>query len=673
MKTFITFFFCSFVSFVFSQNKEQACAIVAKINDIIQTKHYRPKKVDDSLSIYVYDNLLQKLDNSNSLFLATEVAILNKHRLRIDDYILEKNCFFLEDILKIYTNAVYRYKSNIESIAKEPFAESSLETIKFSKLNFPFHATEPKLKLFHKKRLLYEFLKEVSLTSLSKDSILADKNNIYKKTKLKVFEENICNAEKLLLEPDDFFTIFYNVFCSYFDPHSSYFSKSQKTDFLSAVSSDNLSFGMLLSMNEKQELFVSQILPGSSAYFSDKIEIGDVLTSIKTDKDTFEINCTNLKSTNKVLNSSEFKNADFGLRKKSGENYTVSLSKKITKNYGNSVYSFVLEQDNIKSGYINIPSFYDTFENGKSSVTEDLTKEIYKLKQEKITSLILDLQNNGGGSMNEAIKMCGLFIDAGPVAIMDNNLNKKNTLKDMNRGIAFDGDLIILINGLSASASEFFANAMQDYNRAIIIGNHSLGKATMQSIFPLDDKNEEFVKVTLEKFYRITGKSSQFTGITPDIQVATLYESQMPKERDFSTALKNDSVVPIVKYATLANPRFMQIVSNSKKRIVSWNINSKIQEANLKINKFYEEQQAPLKLNFEAIFSYVSEFNKLIKEVEIISEFENKLVVKRNAIDIEYQEFDDYLKKNNIVKIKLLKSNNAVYEAVQVINELKSN
>ena len=134
---------------------------------------------------------------------------------------------------------------------------------------------------------------------------------------------------------------------------------------------------------------------------------------------------------------------------------------------------------------------------------------------EQVNGIIIDLENNGGGSMDEAVKLSSLFIDGGPLAIMHNNKNKTSLLKDNYRGALYHGPMVILINAFSASASEFFTNAMQDYNRAIIIGNQSLGKASMQRVFPLDQTNEEFLKITLEKFYRVTGKTNQYSGITP--------------------------------------------------------------------------------------------------------------------------------------------------------------
>jgi carboxyl-terminal processing protease len=656
---------------VFSQTDKFTCETISKINTIIKENHYRPKPIDDSLSVYVFDTFLEIVDKDNDLFLQSEIDYLKKNRLQIDNYILDENCSFLTDFYTTYTQALNRHKLIIDKITKGSFALSSTETIKFSKKKIPHFKSEKELEAHYKKNILFEILKDISEVSQNKDSIMSNFEAISKSSKAKIFESHNCTISNQALSVKDFDGKFLNTFCTYFDPHSAYFSKSDKSSFLSSVSSDNLTFGLFISMSEQDQITVDEVLPGSSAYFSEKINVGDEIQSVKFKSDEYKISCTNLEKIGEIFSSNDYKNADFTLRKKSGEIYTVKLVKKVMKDYQNNVFSYILEKDNVKTGYIKIPSFYSTFEDGKSNISDDVVKEIFKLKEDKVDGLIIDLQNNGGGSMDEAVKLSGLFIDVGPIAIMTNKLGKQEAIKDTNRGTIYSGPMVILINGFSASASEFFTNAMQDYHRAIVVGNQSLGKATMQQILPITDGNEEFVKLTIEKFYRITGKSNQYTGITPDVKIPTLFDKQMPRENSNPTAFKNDSIATTIKYNEFKNIRYKEIIESSNARIKSNASVATYTALNEKINNLYDNDLPSMVLQFDAVYKDINRINLLWKEIKKVIETEYSLTVKNNSVDIEYQQYDDYLKKSNIEKIKAIKSNLHVQEAFNIINDLK--
>ena len=656
----------------FGQADKNPCETLTQINFLIQQQHYKPKAVDDSLSVYVFDTFLSELDDDNRLFTEIEITTLKKHKLKIDDYIKEENCTFLSDFYTAYSASVARYTATIEALNKEPFAYKSTETIQFSKKAFPYVKDATELKKLYKKRILFHILKDISEISKNKDSLIANFEQLSNTSKAKIFETFLCKSASFQLTREEFNSKFFGVFCNYFDPHSEYFSESEKSSFLSAVSADNLTFGMMISMNEKDEIIVDEVLPGSSAYYTEKIDDGDQIIKINYLNDEYTIACSSMQKVEAIFSSSEYKNVAFTLRKKSGEIYTVNLTKKVMKDYDNNVYSYVLEKEGKKIGYLHIPSFYAKFENGKTNVSEDAIKEIYKLQEDKIDGLIIDLQNNGGGSMDEAVKLTGAFIDAGPVAIMNNKKEQTQTLKDPNRGIVYAGALVVLINGFSASASEFFTNAMQDYNRAIIIGTQSYGKASMQRIFPIGFEAEpkEFVKLTLEEFYRITGKSNQTVGITPDVKIPQLFEGQMPKESDNKTALKNDVIQGVSRFTLFYNPMKMEAIENSKKRIETNQDVKNIAEMNSKIDALYDGGLSPIVLEFNTVFTEVNKVNSLWKDIKNLSEKEYPITIKRNSVDVEYQEFDDYLRSSTTEKIKVLKCNFPVIEAMNIINNL---
>ena len=655
-----------------SQKEKNPCETLTSINALIQENHYRPKPIDDSLSVYAFKTFLSRLDEDNRLFIATEINELKKHEYQIDNYINAHDCAFLHDFYTAYSKSISRYSSIIASLKNKDFPFSSDEKVVFSRKVFPYAVDESELKRLYKKRILFNVLREVAELSTNKDSLVANFDALARSNKSKVFERYECKTESYQMSEDEFNAIFYSVFCSYFDPHTEYFSESDKSEFFSTVSSDNLTFGLYVSMSEKDEMTVDDIIPGSSAYSSDKINVGDQLLKIKYKDDEYEIACASMKKIDEIISSKDYKAAIFTFRKKSGEIYSVRLVKKILKDYQNNVFSFKLKMENSVFGYIKIPSFYSTFENGKSSITNDVVKEIYKLEENKIDGLVIDIENNGGGSMEEAVQLSGLFINDGPLAIMNNNKNNKQIIPDSILGTIYNGPMVIMINGFSASASEFFTNAMQDYNRAIIIGNKSLGKATMQRIFPLNSNNDEFLKLTLEKFYRLTGKSNQYNGITPDVEIPLLFDKQMPRENSNDTALKNDEISGVLKYNYIENSVYADAIVASKKRVAESTDALEIQNLNTKINPLYDEDLPPVILQFNYVFDNVNSINSLWKDIKKETEKVYPITVELNSADSKKQKKDDFMKTNTTERIKNIRQNFHILEATNILYDINN-
>jgi carboxyl-terminal processing protease len=668
----IILLYCFTTLYCFAQNNTNPCETLLKINSLIQNYHYKPKAVDDSLSVYVFNTFLNNLDEEHRLFIELEVTELQKYRYSIDDNIKNNNCSFLHDFFVAYSKTVIRYRDIITSLKTDNFPLTSSEKVLFSKKAFPFAKDENELKHLYQKRILFNILRDVAELSTNKDSLIANFSILAANSKAAIFDKYECKAESYQLTEKEFQGVFYTAFCSYFDPHTEYFSENEKASFYSTVSSDNLTFGFYVSMTEKDEMTVDEVIPGSSAYYTEKIDKGDQILKIKHEGEEYQIACASMKKIDEIISSNQYKTADFTFRKKSGEIYCVRLEKKIMKDYQNNVYSFILQKDTHTFGYLKIPSFYSTFENGKSNVSNDVLKEVYKLQENGIEGLIIDIENNGGGSMQEAIQLSSLFIDSGPLAIMNNNKNKKEVLKDDNRGTIYNGPIVLLINGFSASASEFFANAMQDYNRAILVGSQSLGKATMQRIFPLTNNNDEFLKLTLETFYRITGQSNQYTGITPDVVIPTLFDQQMPRENNYKTALPNDVIKTKVKFNRLPNLVYSKAINASKNRIASSVISKEITALNAKINPIYEADLPPVKLQLDEVYHNVTQMNSLWKTIQTETEKEYPLSIVQNTIDETTPSNDEFIKSYTGERMKEMKQNFHLWEAVNILDDLQN-
>lgn len=637
---------------------------------MILQQHYKPKPIDDSLSVYVFKTFLKNLDEENRLFLKPEVDQLKKYQYALDDNILTGNCAFLHEFYLAYNKTITRYNQLIIEIENEPFTFSSDETVVFAKKPFPNVNEVPEIKRLYKKRILFNILRDIAELSTNKDSLVDQLLPLEKQYKAKAFEKAKCKIESYHYTETEFQGLFFNAYCSYFDPHTEYFSANEKASFFSSLSSDNMSFGVYMSLNDKEDMVVDDIIPASAAYETHKIDKGDTLLKIKSGASEYEMGCASLKKIDEIISSNDYQSAEFTLRKKSGEVYKVTLVKKILRDYQNNAYSFKVKTNQGTYGYIRIPSFYSTFENGKSNVSSDVALEVAKLQIDKVDGIIIDLENNGGGSMEEAVKLSGLFIDGGPLAIMDNNKSKKEILKDTYKDAIYYGPMIIMINAFSASASEFFTNAMQDYNRAIIIGNRSLGKATMQRVFPLNQNNDEFLKITLEKFYRITGKSNQYAGITPNVSIPTLFDKQMPREDSMETALRNDELKSGTKYNRIESDAYARATALSAKRVENSAEAKFITDLNTKIAPFYEDSLPPIPLQFDCVFEDVTKLNTLWKTIKEANEKEYPITVIPTETDLENQQADDFVTSYTKERIKEVKQNFHVLEAINILTDV---
>ena len=660
----------------FAQDSGKSCEIIQKINTLLQRKHYSPKPIDDSLSVYVFETLLSDLDSDKNIFLKSEYDYLSKHKYKLDDYLQANDCSFFADFASTYKKALERSRSAIQKIYKEKFDYNSNDTIRFTRKEYPFYVKVEDVEKVFTKRIKYDILEDISKISKNFDSLKTHFSTLEKVSREKIFEIALCKISsrlesKATLEKeirDDF----YNTFCTYFDPHSSYFSYDTKSSFLSGLSTDNLSIGIYVSLNEKEELIVAEIVPGGPAAQQPIIEKGDQLLKVATENgQEYVVSCNSLESIGEAIFSDSNKKVTISFRKKNGNQYSTTLDKKIMKAEDHAVFSYIVSKENTRLGYINIPSFYTDFEsNSVQGTSDDVAKEILKLKKDNVEGLILDLQNNGGGSMEEAIKLSGMFIDAGPVSVLVDNKKNQKVVKDFNRGSVYNGPMIILVNGNSASASEFFASVMQDYNRAIIIGSTTLGKASMQQILPIDAGNkQDFVKLTVEKFYRVTGKSHQQTGIIPDIQIPTLYDSIISREKKYKTALKNDSISVKARFTPYQRSSFENLISMSKKRIASDVYFNDVKVTNDKINLVYNTQKAPILLNFQNIFKDVHVVDGIFDNVKKLTETVFDFQIANTTYESEILKFDEFRNSINDFRIKDLKTNAYVSEGITIIKD----
>lgn len=528
----------------------------------LELNHYQPLKWNDTSSVQLYNKWLKELDDEKLFFTQQDIAILETYKTSLDDEMMGKGWEFFNRSVALYKAGLHRADSLIQSILAKPVDLSRPDNIVWPAANYTSNVQELAQRW-------YKFLKWGILEYLASKSgdgekplpeqLPADlvKPEIEAREKIKKKERayisNLLKTPQLFAE--DIQENYLNAIAWCYDPHTSYMSIGEKREFETAMSASEYSAGFDLEENERGEKTISFLQPGGSAWRSGQLHTGDMLIKIKSG--SVEKNVADMDDDaelDKLLGGSNPDELEVTIKTTAGEIKTIKLVKEKITDEESIVKSYVLRgTKNI--GYINLPGFYsredesitDEREIKYDGCANDVSKEIVKLKKDSVSGLILDLRYNGGGSMWEAMQLAGIFIDIGPVASVKDKDGKVHFLKDPNRGTIYDGPLLVLVNGASASASEFVSAVLQDYNRAIIVGGTTYGKGTAQVVLPLDtiapSKNKtytDFVKVTQQKFYRVNGNTTQWKGVIPDIELPDVYADESYKERANSSALQPD-------------------------------------------------------------------------------------------------------------------------------------
>ena len=456
--------------------------------------HVSPRPLDKEMSAAIFSQLLEGLDGQRLIFTADDIRQLSAYRLTLDEEILNRRTAFLTLVAGLYKQRLTRTDSLIDGITARPFDFTLHET--FTVAEDTSWATSLQALRAKIARLLkysvgntiaYDLLNDPRLTPKSKDSL---EIALRKKAATRMHR----SIRRILQSPEGIEGIVGNIYCqslaSCYDPHTDWFPPDEKAAFESMLGNKPLSFGLTLTEDENGNPTIGKLLAGGPAFQSGNLHEGDKILAIRWDnKESIDVSGASLEETDRIMAAEGGTQMTLTVRKPDGTTRDVILEKRLvsTDNDEDRVQGFVLNGARTV-GYISLPAFYSDWEDsrGINGCANDVAKEILRLKRSNITGLILDLRYNGGGSMQEAVELAGIFIDAGPVAQVKTREAKVITLKDINRGTVYDGPLILLVNGSSASASEMVAGTLQDYNRALIVGSPTYGKATAQVVLPMD-------------------------------------------------------------------------------------------------------------------------------------------------------------------------------------------
>jgi len=562
----------------------QSKAIIVK--RMIELNHLSPRPVDDSFSLALFRSLLKIADRRRLLFTEAEYKTLLSYSTDLDDELNGKGWKFFNLFESSYQLSLKRADSIINKLLQKPFDFSLNESITTSSeetFNFAgdISILSNRWSRYLKYRALNQLFDLASNDSSGNTTLKTSINTSEVKVRDRIRMSETKTLKKALDHSIGFsdyvFQLYLNALASCFDPHTNYFSQEGKEEFKEALSTEALSFGLELDENEKGQIVINDLTPGGPAWKSGDVNEGDELLSLQWEgKEVVEMAGLSLEDAYEVLDQSFNGRLVLKSKKSDGTVKIVFLRKEKLENEENIVKGFVLKGEK-KIGYILLPAFYTQWENETgSSCANDVAKEIVKLKRENIDALILDIRYNGGGSLGEAMQMAGIFIDEGPLMGQKQKDGKVVYLKDPNRGTIYNGPMALMVNGQSASASEILAAALQDYNRVVVIGSNTFGKATMQQMMVLDtltnkpgdiSKAKDIVKITAGKLYRLNGETAQLHGVTPDIALPDAFDGMDFREKFFPFALASDVVTKNGYYKPLAALPISELANKSSERI----------------------------------------------------------------------------------------------------------
>jgi carboxyl-terminal processing protease len=570
-----------------NSDPEKDKILVYVLKNILTRGHFVVKDMNDDFSEQVFTSFIEGLDPSKRYFTQKDLKEFSQFKYEIDNQLLEDDVSFYNLVYSSFTEKIKNAKSYYGELLAQPFDFKRKETIDIDYDKVSFAKNENELINYWRKQLKLNVLSRIQ-DKLEKQEAKVEKDKNFQKKSFKNLEEEartdvLKSMDELYLrieelEHEDWFSTFLNSVVGAFDPHTTYMAPRIKERFDQDMSGKLEGIGArLLKKGIYTEIF--ELVSGGPAWQQGELEAGDIILEVaQGNKEPLEIVGMRLDDAIKFIKGKKGTEVRLTVKKKlDGSTKVISIIRDVVELEETFVKSTIVEKEGKKYGLIDLPRFYIDFSDISSrDSAKDMEKEIERLKSENVSGLLIDLRNNGGGSLKTAIEIAGLFITKGPVVQVKYRGQEPIVKNDTDAKMQWDGAVVVLVNELSASASEIFAAAMQDYGRAVIIGgNQTYGKGTVQSVIPINNfypKYEEdlgAIKMTIQKFYRINGGSTQIEGVYSDIAMPNRYSYMKFGERDLEGALIWDKVPQANYTKTNSYENFTHVINESKNRIAS--------------------------------------------------------------------------------------------------------
>lgn len=611
---------------------------------VLDRGHYNPKEINDQFSENVYMNYLENLDGQHRFFLKSDIQSFEFYKNRIDDEIKGTELTFFELTYNILMQRMDQVEGLYQSILETPFDFSKKEEINLNFDEAPYAENLADLKKSWRKRFKldalenFASLKEEELQKAKKDSTYTLLTDMEIEAKVREgIKENIDYFFERYndLDRKDWFSIYVNSIVTQFDPHTFYLAPEDKDRFDMSMSGQFEGIGARLS-KRNQQVKIVEIISGGPVWRDELLEIGDAIIKVAQEgEDPVDISGMVLDEAVKLIKGPKGTSVYLTVKRVDGTIEEVVVTRDVVELEETYAKSSLIKDDSGVYGLIELPKFYINFKDyNERNAATDVKKELEQLKQKKVKGIILDLRNNGGGSLKTVVDMTGYFIDKGPIVQVKSTGGRKEVLKDEDPGIVWEGPLVVLVNEFSASASEILAAALQDYKRAIIVGSkQTFGKGTVQNVVDLNRMitggtygDLGALKITTDKFYRINGGSTQLEGVKSDVVIPDRYAYVDMGEKDQDNPLAWDKITPANYTALQLMANYDFALSRSKERLQSNSFVNLVDEQAQWVKQQQNDYSYPLgyqdyKQELESNKEYAERFKKL-SEFESSYEFQ---------------------------------------------------
>ncbi|MDB4173650.1 carboxy terminal-processing peptidase [Bacteroidia bacterium] len=693
MKVKHTFFLVMpllFVAFGFYLKKQDAGEdiLLRAITASLQNAHYDAPSVDDEFSVKAFNQYLDNIDANKRLLLKSDVDALRKYETTIDDETKNGTYDLFNASVDILDRQLKNTQEYFEEILTQPFDFDKEEEVTFGD-DITYVKSDKELKDRWRKYLKYNVLTRIYADKLAQDKLIASTDTVIvpvsldsleAKARAGVLKTHRDYYKRLnRLERRERLSLYVNSITSVYDPHTNYFPPEKKEDFDIQMSGRLEGIGAQLQEKDGY-IKITNIIPGGPSSLQGELQANDLIIKVTQEgEEPVDVVDWRIGDAVKIIRGKKGTKVTLTVRKPDGSQKDITITRDIVVLEETYAKSLILkDQDELQAGYIYLPSFYADFRNPRGRFSwKDVKKEVEKLKEAGVKGIILDLRNNGGGSLDDVVKMGGLFIDEGPIVQVKEKGRPARVLKDEYAGSEWDGALVIMVNEFSASASEIMAAAMQDYGRAVIVGSSSThGKGTVQRFLNLnrtvrskDVPDLGSIKLTIQKFYRINGDATQLKGVSSDILLPDnyMYIKTGEKENEYPMAWDQ---IPSSDYDTkMYNNISNKVYKKSEARVTESETFQLIEEN----ARRWERERAynTYPLSFSAYTAQEEQDKKEGEKFEVLS----KLVIDGFEVtnleeDLEAINTEESRQKRNTDWIKNISKDPYVYESLQIIEDL---
>lgn len=596
------------------ESPERDAALVKTVTQILSRSHLQPKELDDSFSRGVYTLYLKDVDNGKRFLTQSDINQLKPFELQLDDHVRAGTLEFFDISVTLLDAALEKTQGWYREILASPLDFSKNNEIETDGKKLKWAKDDSELRNRWENWMKYEVLSRVNseMDKQEKPDFKGeqkDMETLEKEQRAKVLDVYDKWFKRLRkLDRDRRLEIFLNAITNYFDPHTGYYSPREKQNFDIQMSGKLEGIGARLQ-SDGEKTTITEIVPGGPAWKNGLLQAKDVVLKVaqgETDAESVDVMGWDIDDVVSKIRGPKNTKVTLTIQKPDGSERVITITRDVVIMEEGLAKSLILNENGVATeriGYIYLPKFYADFESGRTSCAQDVAAEVEKLKKEAVKGIILDLRNNGGGSLRDVVTMSGLFIEEGPIVQVKSRGRSTEILRDNDSRVQWEGPLVVMVNGFSASASEILAAAMQDYKRAVIVGATSTyGKGTVQRFFDLDNivsdsrmKPMGEMKMTIQKFYRITGKTTQLDGVVPDIVLPDFYNLLEVGERDndYPMAATTIEAVPFRQSAyRIAN--INQLKTNSQTRVKADETFQKVSANAQRLRKRKDDSTYPL-------------------------------------------------------------------------------